>query len=220
MADELEYPKGEAYALKKYGVWYITHEPNTKRRLDYWINSLQIFESIQDDVGTSNLLSNIGAIYIDQGADAKALEYMLRSLQLAEKTGDTLRMITALSNIGGIYYNKGFRCWDIYKGHATCGDSGNTEAYVVIAEMLAKYLPTDMTMQALEYFQKSIKAAGNQFSAAFSINGIGKVYQKQGKLTDALALHNQALDIARKFDDNLQIVRSMREVANVYFKQK
>ena len=105
MAQDLEYPRGEAYALKNMGLVYYTRA-QYKEALEFWINSLQIFESIQDDLGTSNLLSNIGAIYIDQGADTKALEYMLRSLQLAEKTGDTLRMITALSNIGGIYYNK------------------------------------------------------------------------------------------------------------------
>ena len=67
-----------------------------QKPLDYWNQSLQIFESIKDDVGISNMLNNIGAIYLNQGADAKALEYMLKSLQLAEKIGDTLRMITAL----------------------------------------------------------------------------------------------------------------------------
>ena len=95
MAADLEYPKGEAYALKNMGLVYYTRA-QYKETLDYWIQSLQIFENTKDDIGISNLLSNIGAIYINQGADAKALEYMLRSLQLAEKTGDTLRMITAL----------------------------------------------------------------------------------------------------------------------------
>ena len=49
---------------------------------------------------SSNMLNNIGAIYLNQGADEKALEYILKSLQLAEKIGDTLRMITALTNVG------------------------------------------------------------------------------------------------------------------------
>jgi class 3 adenylate cyclase len=221
MAEDLEYPKGEAYALKIMGLVYYTRA-QYKEALEFWINSLQIFESIQDDVGTSNLLANIGAIYIDQGADAKALEYMLRSLQLAEKTGDTLRMITALSNIGGIYYNKkdSVALGYLQKAMPLAELSGYTEAYVDIAGNVGEIF-TDRHdhEKALEYFQKSIKAAGNNYSAAFAINGIGKVYQKQGKFTEALALHNQALDIARKFDDQLQEVRSMREVANVYFKQ-
>jgi adenylate cyclase len=221
MANDLEYPKGEAYALKNMGLVYYTRA-QYKEALEYWINSLQIFESIKDDVGTSNLLSNIGAIYIDQGADAKALEYMLRSLQLAEKTGDTLRMITALSNIGGIYYNKkdSVALGYLQKAMPLAELSGNTEAYVVIAGNVGEiFNDRHQNEKALEYFQKSIKAAGKSISAAFSVNGIGKVYQMEGKLPEALRYHNQALDIARKFDDNLQVVRSMREVANVYFKQ-
>ena len=73
--------------------------------------------------------------------------------------------------------------------------------------------------KALEYFQKSIKAAGDSISSAFSINGIGKVYLKEGKLTEALQFHNRALEMARKFDDKLQVVRSMRGIADVYMKQ-
>ena len=221
MAEDLEYPRGEAYALKNIGLVYYTRA-QYKEALDYWINSLQIFESIQDDVGISNLLSNIGAIYIDQGADTKALEYMLRSLQLAEKTGDTLRMVTALSNIGGIYYNKkdSIALKYLLKASALVESSGNTEAFVVIAGNIGEiYMDKNDNEKALEYFRKSIKAAGNNFSAAFSINGVGKVYQKQGKLTEALALHNRALGFAEKFDDQLQAVRSLREVATVYFKQ-
>ncbi len=74
--------------------------------LDYWNQSLKIFEDIKDDAGIANMLSNIGAIYFNQGADAKALEYSLKSLHLAETIKDTLRMITTLGNIGSIYHNK------------------------------------------------------------------------------------------------------------------
>src|SRR5688572_6693547 len=52
MANDLEYPKGEAYALKNMGLVYYTRA-QYKEALDYWINSLQIFESIQHDIGIS-----------------------------------------------------------------------------------------------------------------------------------------------------------------------
>ena len=62
--------------------------------------------------------------------------------------------------------------------------------------------------KALEYFEKSIRLAGDNISSAFSVNGIGKVYRKERKLTEALQSHNKALDIAKKFDDKLQVVRA------------
>ena len=74
--------------------------------LDYWNQSLEVFEKIKDDTGIANMQANIGAIYFNQGADDKALEYTLKSLQLAEKLGDTSRMITNSVNVGAIYHNK------------------------------------------------------------------------------------------------------------------
>lgn len=221
IAAEIEYPKGEAYALKNLGlVYYMKGKyPET---LDYWNPSLQIFETLKDDVGISNMLSNIGAIYLNQGADTKALEYMLRSLQLAEKIGDTLRMITALSNIAAIYYNKKDPVALNYllKAIPLVESIGDKEAYAVITGNIGEiYTDKNDHQKALEYFQKSIKAAGNSISSAFSVNGIGKVYLKEGKLTEALQFHNQALDIARSFDDKLQLVRSLKGLADVYIKQ-
>jgi adenylate cyclase len=220
IAAEIEYPRGEAYALKNIGLVYYNRGMYAET-LDFWNQSLQIFENLKDDIGISNMLNNIGAIYLNQGADTKALEYILRSLQLAEKTGDTLRMIYALSNIGGIYYNKkdSVALNYLLKAIPLAERSGNIEAYVDITGNIGEiYADRNDSQNALEYFQKSIKAAGNNFSSAFSVNGIGKVYLKDGKLTEALQFHNQALDIAKKFDDKLQVVRSMKGLGDVYVK--
>lgn len=220
LAKEIGYPKGEGYALKNMGmVYYMKGE--YAETLDFWNQSLGVFESMNDNNGISNLLNNIGAIYLNQGADAKALEYMLRSLQLAEKINDTVRMFTALSNIGGIYYNKKDPVALNYllKAIPLVESSGNKDAYVVITGNIGEiYSDKNDKEKALDYFQKSIKAAGNNFSAAFSVNGIGKLYLREEKLPEALQAHTQALDIARKFDDKLQVVRSYRGLADVYIK--
>ncbi|MBC7885248.1 MAG: tetratricopeptide repeat protein, partial [Saprospiraceae bacterium] len=221
MANELEYPNGEANALKNIGMVYYM-KGKYAETLDFWDQSLQIFEKMKDDVGISNMLNNIGAIYFNQGADAKALEYSLKSLQLAEKIGDTLRMISALINVGSIYHNKKdpIALNYLLKVIPLVESNGNTEAYVVVTGDVGEiYFDNNKDSKALEYFQKSIKAAGNTYSAAFSINGVGKVYLKEGKLSQALKYHNKALDIARKFDDNLQVVRGLRGIADVNMNQ-
>jgi adenylate cyclase len=221
MAAEIDYSKGEALALKNIGMVYYM-KGMYGETIDYWNQSLQVFEALQDDIGISNMLNNIGAVYLNQGADEKALEYMLRSLQLAEKTGDPLRIYTALTNIGGIYYNKKDTVALNYllKAIPLAESSGNKEGIVIITGNIGEiYSDKNDNQKALEYFQKSINAAGSEISAAFSINGIGKLYLKEGKLTEALEYHNQALEIARKFDDKLQMVRSLRGIADVYGKQ-
>jgi tetratricopeptide (TPR) repeat protein len=55
--------------------------------LDNFNKSLSAFESIKDDVGISNLLNNLGALYSDKDEDSKALEYYLKSLTIAQKSG-------------------------------------------------------------------------------------------------------------------------------------
>jgi len=220
IANEIKYPKGEAIALKNIGMAYYM-KGKYAETLDYWNQSLQIFENLKDDIGISNMLNNIGAIYLNQGADEKALEYMLRSLQLAEKIGDTLRIITALSNVGGIYYNKKDPVALNYflKAIPMVERSGHLEEYVGITGNIGKiYADKNDNQKAQEYFQKSIKAAGNNFTSAFSVNGIGKVYLEEGKLSEALQLHNQALENARKFGDQLEVVHSLKGIADVHLK--
>lgn len=219
-AAEINYPQGEAYALKNIGMVYY-RKGKYVETLDYWNQSLQIFEKAKDDIGIANMLNNIGAIYLNQGADPKALEYMLKSLQLAEKSGDTVRMYTALSNIGGIYYNKKDTVALVYllKAIPLVQSTGNMEDYVVITGNIGEiYTDKNSNDKALEYFQKSIKAAGNNYSSAFSYNGIGKIYLKEGKYGEALQSHNKALSIAGKFDDNLQVIRGLRGIADVHVK--
>jgi len=221
IAVEIEYPKGEAYALKNLGLVYFM-KAKYPETLDYWNPSLQIFENIKDDVGISNMLSNIGAVYLTQGADTKALEYMLKSLQLAEKIGDTLRMYTALSNIGGIYYNKKDPVALNYllKAIPLVESMDRKDDYVVITGNIGEiYSDKKDHQKAREYFEKSIKIAGDDISSAFAINGIGKIYLNEGKLTEALQFHNRALVMATKFDDKIQVARSMRGIADVYIKQ-
>ena len=84
MSSDLGYSRGEAYALKNIGLVYYMRGMYVQT-LDYWNQSLEVFERIQDDMGIANILGNIGAIYFNQGADDKALEYTLKSLQIAEK---------------------------------------------------------------------------------------------------------------------------------------
>ncbi|MEJ7673941.1 MAG: tetratricopeptide repeat protein [Chitinophagaceae bacterium] len=84
IASKIHYRKGEAYALKNIGMLYYLKGKYVET-LDYWNQSLKIFEDSKDDIGISNMLNNIGAIYFNQGADAKALEYILKSLQACRK---------------------------------------------------------------------------------------------------------------------------------------
>ena len=87
LATKLQFQKGRALALKGIGMVYYK-QGKYLETLDYWIQSLNAFDSLGDKVGVANLLSNIGAVYSNQTEDAKALEYYFKSLKVAEELVD------------------------------------------------------------------------------------------------------------------------------------
>lgn len=221
LSTESNYPRGEAYALKNIGMVYYLRGLYVPT-LDYWNQSLDVFRKIKDDVGVANMLGNIGAIYFNQGADDKALEYTLQALSIAEKLGDTLRMISSLINVGSIYHNKKDPVALNYllKAIPLVERSGDNESLVVITGNIGEiYFDNNDNARAVEYFRKSIEAAGNSDEAAFAYNGIGKVNAREGKYNMALQNHTTALQQAQKLDDKFQVVRSLRGIADVYEKQ-
>ncbi|MEI9944340.1 MAG: hypothetical protein WDN26_08945 [Chitinophagaceae bacterium] len=105
IASEIKYRKGEANALKYIGNG-ILWERDVWRNAGLLSQSLKVFESAGDDIGISNMLNNIGAIYLNQGADDKHWSIFLNPCRSRKNSGDTLRMYSALTNVGSIYHNK------------------------------------------------------------------------------------------------------------------
>jgi adenylate cyclase len=226
LASAIGYQRGEALALKNVGMVFYVRGLYVQT-LDYWNQSLDVFEKIKDDAGIANIVGNIGAVYFNQGADDKALEYTLKALQLAEKLRDTVRIISASINVGVIYHNKKDPVALNYllKAVPLVEMSNNKDALIkdalinITGNIGEIYFDNNDNKKAVEYFNKSIKAAAGSSDAAFSYNGIGKVNLREGKFETALRNHNTALEIAEKADDKFQVIRSLRGIADVYEKQ-
>lgn len=224
LAEKIGYLKGKGYALKYIGlVDYF--QGKFLEALAYWNESLQIFENLKDDIGIANLLSNISAVYSDQGNDEKALEFSLRSLKLSEKAGDKLRILTALNGVGGIYYNKK-ATWDkalsYYLQALPIGEQlGEKDAMgVIFANVADIYFYQDDLAKSLNYYQKSINAFGDLPNSSYALNGIGNIYLRKGDFNLSLDYHTKALAIAEKSESKHHMVRSFAGIASVYIEQK
>jgi adenylate cyclase len=221
ISKKINFLKGQAYAFKNIGIVYYVQGKYIET-LNYWNQSLQIFEKQKDEIGISNILNNMGAIYFNQGDDAKALDYSLRSLQIAEKTGDKLRIMSALGQIGSIYHNKQDPKALSYllKALPLCQDLGDKGGFGVIAGNIGEiYFDQGDYNKALEFYQKAINVDKNSTSSAFAYIGIGKVYQRKGNFALALNNHRRAMALSEKLDDKMQKMRAMKGIANVYSQQ-
>jgi adenylate cyclase len=220
LSEKINFPKGAAIALKNIG---LVNKKQGKylEGLDYYHQSLKIYEAIKDNQGIANLYSNIGVIYYDQGDDAKALENYLQSLKFAEQAGDKFRILIALNNIGGIYYDKKAtydKALQYYlKALPLCEELGKKEelgAITVNIGDIYSFLKDDT--KALYYYNMSLKAYGNTDGSLNVYNALGKLYKKETKFDLALKNHSQALAIAQKVNNKTSIAQSLMGLGNVY----
>lgn len=223
-ADKIDFFKGKALASKNIGMGYY-FQGKYLEALQNWTDALAVYQQINDQTGIANMQNNIAAIYTQQGDDEKGLEYSLKSLAISEKLNDKLRILSALNTVGSIYFNKK-ATWDkaldyLLRALPLCEEIGDSAALGTISENIGEiYFEKNDLTQAVNYFEKSIKALGKSANSSFAYNGIGKVFLKRDDFTTALSYHNRALAIAEGAQSKPNMVLSLEGIANVYMIQK
>ena len=102
-----------------------------------------------------------------------------------------------------------------------CEELGDNDALAIISENIGEiYFKSGDDAQALAYFNRGLKASANSANSSFAYNGIGKLYLRKGNFDKALEYHKKAYDIAKKLNNQLNIVRSLNGIANVYIKKQ
>ena len=220
LSRKLNFKKGEAYALKNIGLANYM-QGKYLETLDFWHESLKVFETIGDKIGVANMLNNIGAVYFDKGEDTKALEFYLKSLKIAEDIGDTLRIATACSNIGAVYFNKPAtqeKALTYYLRALPLSEhlKDNVSIGGITVNLGEIYLVKGDDKAALSYFEKSLKAYEGTENIPYTLNSIGKVYEKQKDFISAINYHKQAYDFAVKLDAKLDMTQSLVGLARTY----
>ncbi|MCK5470907.1 MAG: tetratricopeptide repeat protein, partial [Cyclobacteriaceae bacterium] len=223
LAEKLEYKPGLALALKNIGLGYY-FLANYVEVLIHWENSLSMFESLQDDLMTANLMGNLALIYSTQGDDAKAIDYLLRSLKIAEDLGDSLRIATVLLNIGVIYStkpvsrDKAIEYWwrALNLSEAIDYQDGIGMVSFNIGET---YFQKGNYDSALYYFDKSSIGYENTIVKVASLNYIGRVYAEKEDFQIAINYQTQALEMAESLDAKLEIAQTFLGLADTYKKQ-
>ena len=221
---ELKYQKGLAYAYKSLGLSSY-FEGKYIETINYWQESLNIFESIGDKVGVSNLLSNLGAVNSNEGDDTKALELYLESLKVAEEINDSLRIATALINIGLVYLKKKNThdlALDYYLRAIPISENiGDNDAIGTACMNIGEiYFERGDYTTALSYFERSLDALKQSGNIFYPLNNIGKVYAKRGDFKKAIEFQTDAYEKAKKVDAKLDMSRTMLGLADTYILQK
>jgi class 3 adenylate cyclase len=223
LSERLGDQKKLALALKNMGISYYSRD--NKMALEYWEKSLEAYRAARDSAGVANLLSNIGAIYMNAGNDDKAAKYYMDALAIAEEINDKVRIATVLNNMGSVYnhrastrqkaldnYLRAQLLWDELKDR---NNSGTTSAN--IGEI---YLDRRKFDSAIIYFNKALEAHENTEKVAQPLNDLGAVYDSLRNYPLALKYHSMADSIGKKFQNVRYRIIALTGMGDVYMKQK
>lgn len=225
IAESIDYTKGVALALKYVGMGYYI-QADWMDVILAWKQSAAEFEKIDDKVGISNMLNNLGAINNNEGDDTKALELFLESLKISEEIGDTLRISSALINIGLVYL-KNTATHDkaeeiLSRALKLCQAIDYPNGIGTAAVNLGGiFYQRDEFEKALEYYQLTLKTFRESSSGnvPFALNNVGKAYAKLGNFDLALEHQYEALELAREMNAKMEIVQSLNGLAFTYIEK-
>jgi signal transduction histidine kinase len=221
LSKEIDFKKGWAYALKNMGLAYYV-KGNYDEVLHYWKQSLEVFESIEDRLGVSNLLNNLGAVYFNLGDDPKALEYYLESLRVSQELGNQLRIATALTNIGAVYFNNPVnhdKARKYYLQALRISEASGDPAAIgtSIVNLGETYIANGKLDSALYFFERSLAAYDESgANKAYILNNIAKVNSIRGNYTEAITIHQKALEEAANVDGKLEMTQSLNGIGQAY----
>ena len=237
LSQKIDFKPGLAYSFKNIGIANYM-QSNYPIALENYNQSLAVFDSLGDKKGSSNILSNIGAVYLDISDDNKALDYFLRSRKLSEEIGDTLRTATVLLNIGSVYSNKAFiipsseniekavkyylqalplaeKIKDDYLIGTSTANLG--EMYML---KIKSSIDSASSLDSAEInFRKSRKAYEGTDSYPYALMNLGKFYAWKKDYPLALHYLHDAYNSAKTLDARLDMTKSLKELGDTYYQQ-
>ncbi len=231
LAEKIDHKSGQAYAFKAIGMSYY-FQNNWVDALVNWKLALEMFRTIDDLNGVSNMLNNLGAVHFNGGDDKAALDYYMESLRVAEANNDSLRTVTALVNIGTVYLSKESSkpmAFKYYKRALPLSKAlGDHDAIGACAVNLGELYLQERTAidsiklynpdSALFYFQLALDAYRSTATGnvPFALKSIGRVYAIREDHNKAIQYQTEAYQLAMAMDAKLEMAQSLLSLAETY----
>ncbi len=221
----IDYPKGQAEALKCYGFALVRLSKN-EEALKCLNEALSIFESIDDLKGVAVVYEYLGIIQRNWGNFSNSLELLKKSLKLSRQTRFLEAEGTTLYQTGVTYkylgnYERALEYYHqcLYITRAT----GFTlmEAYAIHV-IGAVYFEIEDYEEALNYYQQGLsirQQSGDKWGEAGSLDNIGSVYLKLKDWNQAVDYCERSLSISESTGDKRGQANALFHLAEIYKQQ-
>ncbi len=181
-----------------------------------YLNALKIGEEDNDKLQICGFYDDIGNVYYTEGNYPEALKNYRNGLKMATETGDKFQVAFADVNMGRICYKQGndtgalrfmLAGLKIFEEVRDYGSVADIHYYLGLVHSAMK----NYTL-ALTYADSSLQEShlmGSQYSIARGYIEVGSMYEKLGRLQQALDTVTKGLLLAKK-------VRAKLEMQNAY----
>lgn len=167
--------------------------------------AIKLYESINNEAGVANVLGNIANIQLDQKAYTEALATYEKAKKVFEKMDQKDAMAQVNSSIGNVYRRllqpeKALRHYETSLAIAREVQSPALTSYA-LARMADLYFDQSDLAQAHRYILESLKLSDNpndQLNHSANLALAGRIFQKEGNHTQAIAFARKGYDIALK----------------------
>lgn len=223
LSKQMRSVRGEARALNNFGGYYSYLLGDKLRAIEFFNESLNLWQATGEDTGQAQVLMNIGYAHTDLGQIQKAQAYFDRALQLWQKVKDRRGEALALTALGLVHNSLG-EMQIALENHSkaahlfrTIGDrigqavtlNGQGYALKTLGE---NHKALDSFNSALLLFRES----GRQSSVAVTIGVIGEIHELLGEHQKALEYFAQKLTIVRSLNNRRLEAHTLRGMGTVF----
>jgi len=211
----------QAEILKLFGE-ISRYRADLKQALNFYLQSLELYESINSDDGIAGVNYSLGGLYMDLQRFDKALESYLQGYEINKKANNEISMANDMTAIGIVYdrkkeYKKAKEYYLDAKKIYEANNYDNGLSNLLTWMAITAYNEKDLS-SALEYFQQSLKLYEKMNSInglIYAYNNIGSIYAEQGLVDKAIEWENKSLEMALKYKvvDNIRYAYEMLSVS-------
>ncbi len=225
LAEEINYPKGQAQSYNDLGIVYISRG-DFPQALDYFNQSMEIRQQLGDTAGMASLYNKIGIVHQKQGNLKLALENQIQALKIYEYLQQDLWIGYCLNNIAIVHQNLGnldksldyhlralgyrIKMNDVYGEGGSYGNIGNV------------YFKMGDTNTAIVYYEKALvilREIQDDEAVSVQLRNMGNIYTARGNNKKALELLNESLLLREKLGDQKGISSTLIELGEVFTNQ-
>ncbi|KAI0056755.1 TPR-like protein [Artomyces pyxidatus] len=190
--------------------------------MEHFQKALKIHQQASHVQGQGKALTQIGSMLLLKNKVEEAESCLLASLKIHEEMNDSIGQANNLNTLGNLYlhkwlynesieyYNQALNLYEILNDSVYQGDvlTNLGQAH----QLLGQYDYAEQLIQKALILQKEAK---NERGKGYAIDCLAKVYLDQGKLDDALASYNAALDIHVRRNDKASQAQSLQGLGHV-----